>query len=197
MVFWKNSDGITTFITEFKIYVVTKIVIIDTSITHIRPRFKISIPRRQEEIMNRIPELLEKSTQQVVGKIVDNHIILDIVEEEVHYWSPQLNFRVESDELDEEITVVSGLIGPRPAVWTMFMFIYFLLGLIGFVVGSFGVAKTMLGNYSNLLLAFPISILFMLSAYKVGKYGEQLAKDQIEILKQFVRDTIYFADEKM
>ncbi len=155
----------------------SNLLAIDTSIAHIRPRFKIIIPHKKEDIMKRLYVLLENSPKEVVGKIIDNHIILDIVEEEMHYWSPQLNFRVEQDELDHNCSVVSGLIGPRPSVWTMFMFIYFSIGLIGFIVSSIGVSKMLLGEYSNLILAFSIAILVMLSAYKTGKYGEQLAND--------------------
>ena len=165
---------------------------IDTSITHIRPRFEIesSIPR--SEIMDRIKFLLQESKLNIKGNIVDDHVILDIIGDEVHYWSPQLNFRVEIDDDDHNSSLVSGLIGPRPAVWTLFMFIYFSVGLIGFGIASFGGVKILLGEFSYLVLALPIAILFMLTAYRVGKYGEKLAHDQIEILKQFLRDALTF-----
>ncbi|MFB0908747.1 MAG: hypothetical protein QMB03_10820 [Spirosomataceae bacterium] len=48
----------------------------------------------------------------------------------------------------------------------------------------------MLGKESYLIWAFPIAILFMLSAFLTSKYGERLAKDQTEILKYFVRETV-------
>jgi len=146
-------------------------------------------------ILDRIEDLLKKSPEGIHGRIVNKHITLDIVGEEVHYWSPQLSFRVEQNEEDVNSTIISGLIGPRPGVWTLFMFIYFLIAVVGFFISSFGVSRMMLGEYSHLILAFPIAILFMLTAYKVGKYGERLAEDQIEILKQFVRDAIYFDQE--
>lgn len=124
------------------------------------------------------------------GKLVDDHIVLDIVGEEQHYWSPQLNFRIEPHEDNPNETMVAGHIGPRPAVWTMFMFIYFSVGAIGFFIGSFGLVKLAMGTYSNLALVLPIAVLFMLTAYGVGKYGERLAKDQSEILKEFIRKAI-------
>ena len=142
--------------------------------------------------MERLRLLIENRPNEVIGKIVDNHIILDIVEKDQHYWSPQLNFRIEQDEFDTNKSVVAGLIGPKPAVWTMFMFIYFLIGIAGFFISSFGFSKLLLGEYSNLVLALPIAIVIMLSAYGVGKYGEHLANDQIEMLKQFVRDAVYY-----
>ena len=140
--------------------------------------------------MDRLRQLVAETPKQIRGSIIDNHIILDIVGEELHYWSPQLNFRVEPSEEDENQTTISGLIGPRPAVWTLFVFIYFSVGTLGFFISSYGVSKWMLGEFSYTLFAFPIAILFMLTAYRAGKYGEQLGADQIEMLKQFIRDAI-------
>ena len=162
----------------------------DTSISHIRPRFRFEVPTPKAELLTRINRLIEESSDMIVGHVVDDHIILDIPQKDVHYWSPQLNFRLEIDDENPDQTIVQGLIGPRPAVWTMFMFVYFSLGITGFVIGSFGVSKWMLGTFSPLVWAFPIAVLFMLTAYKAGKFGEQLGADQIERLKQFVRDAL-------
>ncbi|UTW62788.1 hypothetical protein KFE98_01125 [bacterium SCSIO 12741] len=140
--------------------------------------------------MDRVRDLLEKSPPHISGKIINNHIILDIVEPEVHYWSPHLDFRVEEDEFNENQSIVSGLIGPRPAVWTLFMFIYFSVGILGFFISSYGVSQWVVGRFSWTLLAFPVAVVFMLTAYAAGKQGEKLGADQIEILKQFIRDSI-------
>ncbi|MEM6843761.1 MAG: hypothetical protein AAF632_16155 [Bacteroidota bacterium] len=146
--------------------------------------------------MNRIEVLLKNSPDNIRGHVVNNHVTLDIVGDDVHYWSPQLNFRVEPDEEDQDHSVVSGLVGPRPAVWSLFMFIYAAIGIVAFFVSLFAVSKILLGKSSNLIFVFPIALLFMLTAYLVGKYGERLAKDQVNLLKQFVRDAIYFDKKK-
>lgn len=134
--------------------------------------------------------MLTDTPEHMDGYLVDNHIILDIVGEKLHYWSPQLNFRIEADEEDDSKSVVSGLIGPRPTVWTLFMFIYFSVGIVGFFVSSYGMSKWMLGDFSYTLIAFPLASLFMLTAYRAGKYGEQLGADQVEMLKDFIREAI-------
>lgn len=140
--------------------------------------------------MDNVTALLENTTENIKGKVIDHHVILDVTEPDIHYWSPQLNFRIEPDEENTDQAVISGLIGPRPAVWTLFMFVYFSLGALGLFISFFGFTKMLRGTYSNLVLALPLAILFMLTAYKVGKYGEQLGKDQIELFKQFIRDVI-------
>lgn len=162
---------------------------LDGSITHIRPRFKLNVNQKQDIVLAEAKDMLKKQNR-LKGRIIDNHIILDIKESNAHYWSPQLNFRVDIDEDDLEKTLMAGIIGPRPKVWTMFVFIYFSVGILGFFIFSMGVSKWMLGEYSHLLWALPVAILFMLSAYLSSKYGESLGKDQVELLKQFIRDLI-------
>ncbi len=168
---------------------------IDKSITHIRPRFKFTVPFSQEVVMSRIVDLLAKAQGEVKGQIVQNHITLDLPEHSRHYWSPQLNFRVEVDEEDKGSTTIKGLIGPRPNVWTMFMFIYFAVGAAGFVLSIYGVSKWMLGEENLWIYALPMAGLIMLTAYWTGKYGEKLGQNQIEYLKQFVRDALEMVGE--
>lgn len=140
--------------------------------------------------MDRLKNMVANSPENIHAQIVDNHIILDITGEAVHYWSPQLNFRVEPDDENDAHCIVAGLIGPRPTVWTLFMFGYFSVGILGFFISSYGIAKYMTNDYTFAIWAFPIAILIMLTAYQAGKYGEKLGADQIELLKQFIRDAI-------
>ncbi len=162
----------------------------DTSITHIRPRFRFVLKQRCADLIQRFESALISPPNNITGHILHDLITLDIARRDQHYWSPHMTFRIEKDPEDDQKSVMSGLIGPRPPVWTMFMFIYFSCGVIGFGISSFGVSKWMLGNYSHMVWAFPISILMMLTAYKAGKFGEQLGKDQIEDMKNFVRTVV-------
>lgn len=162
----------------------------EKSITHIRPRFKFVVTLPCDQVLARMVEQKELAADRVIGSMIDGLMILDIPEAERHYWSPQLTFRAEPDEDNPEHTVIRGLIGPRPAVWTMFVFIYFSLGILGFFVGSYGLTQWMMGKFSYLVLALPGAFFFMLTAYAAGKYGESLGKDQVEVLKQFVRDSL-------
>ena len=107
----------------------------DSSVTHIRPRFKFTVPHRVEKVLAQLEVVKLESEGKVMGTVVDHLLILDIPEAERHYWSPHMTFRVEADEDDPSFSVIRGLIGPRPAVWTMFVFIYFGLGLLVFSWG--------------------------------------------------------------
>ena len=163
---------------------------IDHSITHIRPRFEFIVPSPKAEVIEKIRKVLDNSPPHIIGNISRDHIILDISQEEVHYWSPQLNFRVEDIEDEVGKSKIAGLIGPRPNVWTLFVFIYFSVGIISFFITSYGMSKYMLGDYTHLVWAFPLGIIFMLTAYKAGKMGEKLGHDQTEMFKDFLRKVL-------
>lgn len=169
----------------------------DSSITHIRPRFKIICKHPVEEIRDRFKQLSEQSRAHLKVKMIQDHIILDIKEEESHYWSPQMNFRIEEDEFNPGTTIIAGLIGPTPKVWTLFVFIYASLAIVGFFISSHGVSKWMLGEYSHSIWAFPIALVLMLTAYLVGREGESLGADQVEFLKDFVRKALKGMDARL
>lgn len=143
-----------------------------------------------EEVLARVQQLLATSPAHITGKIIQEHVILDIVGEEVHYWSPQLNFRVEREENGADQTLIAGLIGPRPSVWTLFMFIYFSVGIAGFFITSYGISRYMVGQFSWAILGLPLAALFMATAYRAGKIGERLGADQVKQLKHFVREAV-------
>ncbi|WP_246144395.1 hypothetical protein [Neolewinella aurantiaca] len=140
--------------------------------------------------MERIRLLLAKAPPHVTGRVIGDHIILDITGDEVHFWSPQLNFRVEENEEADGPTVIAGLIGPRPSVWTLFMFIYFSVGIGGFFITSYGISRYMMGESSLAVWGLPIAALFMLTAYQAGKFGEKLGAEQVDMLKHFVRQAV-------
>lgn len=134
--------------------------------------------------------MLLATPPHITGKIVGHHVILDIAGEEVHYWSPQLNFRVEEDEDTPGRALIAGLIGPRPAVWTLFMFVYFSIGVAGFFITSYGISRYMVGERSVAIYGLPLAAVIMLTAYQAGQFGERLGAEQVDWLKHFVRDAV-------
>lgn len=160
------------------------------SITHIRPRFAFRVPHPPQETMDRLIQMKEAHQQELSGYVSGHHIVLDIPHEQRHYFSPQLSFRVEEDDEHPGQSIIKGLIGPRPAVWTLFVFFYFSIGTLGFFVSLFGLSKWQISGYSHWVWAFPVAILFMATAYLAGREGERLAREQVEQLKNFVREAL-------
>ena len=169
----------------------------DSSITHIRPRFKIVCQHPPEKVKASFKQLIEAKRGQIKAKMIQDHIIFDIIDKDSHYWSPQMNFRVEEDEFNPGTTIIAGIIGPTPKVWTLFVFIYAGLAIVGFFISSHGVSQWMLDRYSHTIWAFPIALVLMLTAYLAGREGESLGAEQVEFLKDQVREALKGMDAKL
>ncbi len=154
---------------------------------HLRPRFSFHVPYSKEILLQKIQTKLNEENAPCKGKIVQHHVVLDIHVEDRHYWSPQLHLEVEEDEKG---SLVRGIIGPRPAVWTLFLFIYAVIGIIGLMTSLYGLSKWSLGEFSFALFGLPIAFILMSSAYLTSKYGEKLGHEQVEILKGFLRGAL-------
>jgi len=156
---------------------------------HLRPRFKMDFNESQQEIISKFKDNLKDGECKYCSKIVDGHIIIDVPVEENHFWSPQLNIEVEKDENDE--TIVKGLFGPKPQVWTMFMFFHFAVaaGFIGFSVMAY-VQWSLKTNYSfALIMVIGLPILWVVM-YFLGRIGKRTGHQQMDELYKFMMKTL-------
>ncbi len=154
---------------------------------HLRPRFAFDYQENKEEVLQGLKEHFQEN-KECIGRVTYDQVKIDIITEEQHYWTPQMTFSVEEDQGKPNQCHISGLIGPRPAVWTMFMFFYFLIGLIGAFLSLYGLSQWTLGdeNYP-LIWAFPLALILIGTGYFVSKAGEKMGHDQIITLKEYLK----------
>ena len=156
---------------------------------HLRPRFKIDFDESQEKILKKFKDNLNDTHCKYCGKIVDEHIVIDIPSEENHFWSPQLNIEIE--KVGAENAIVKGLFGPKPQVWTLFMFFHFAIAVafIGFSVMAY-VKWTLKTNYT-LALTVVISLpgLWVIM-YFLGRIGRKKGHKQMDELYAFIMTTL-------
>ena len=154
----------------------------------IRPRFSVKVPLSADEIKTRIKTRLERDGATCNGKMAMGHVVLDIPEKDLHFWSPQMSFDIVDAE--DGSSELKGLIGPKPHVWTLFMFFYFIIGTAGMFISIYGLSKWQLGNFHSAVFGFPIALVIMSTAYFIGKSAEKIGHDQIDTLKDFLRSAL-------
>lgn len=159
-------------------------MILDKNEIILRPRFKILVETNHLLLIERFKELKKDLNQQYISKVVQNYIVLDIPEEENKFWSPQLEVRI--DPMEENLSEISCLYGPKSIVWTFFIFVHFAVAGIFFV--SFVIAYTNWRLHKPLI--FPISVcaamvLFWIILYFLGRIGKRLAKNQMQELHAY------------
>ncbi|MCG8308120.1 MAG: hypothetical protein MI975_12065 [Cytophagales bacterium] len=145
----------------------------------IRPRFKEKLNLPPEEIIRKIQKGLEDNRESWLGKIVDHHIIIKIPAKDQHYWSPQLTLELEGQNGE---TLIRGLFGPKPAVWTMFVFFYSSIGFLTLMGLIFGLSQMMLNMKAYGLWAFPIGSALISGLFLLSKIGQRLGRDQMQRL---------------
>ena len=154
----------------------------------IRPRFQVETSLSVEEMEEIFTRHLAKEEVTVRGRVNHGHGTITLPVEEQHYWSPQLSLTIEEVE---EGSLLRGVYGPRPSVWTMFVFFYALIGFAATIIAIIGFSYYSLGkSEGQILWLVPILILVFLSLYLVSYFGQKLGHDQIRTLHRFVGDCI-------
>ena len=154
---------------------------------HIRPRFQLEVPLDPAIIKDQIKLALDSNESTCKGNIVDNHVILRIPVSQQHYWSPQLTLTV--DTLDGG-SQIRGLYGPKPGVWTMFVFFYSAIGFLTLMGLIFGLSQMMLNMDAYGLWSFPVGSFLLFGLFIISKIGQGLGHDQMHQLKDFLDNTL-------
>ena len=155
----------------------------------LKPRFKIESNKTVDEILSKFKNSIAKDTCKYCSKISGNHIFLDIPKEENHFWSPQLQVEVLKDKNNK--TIIKGILGPKPQIWTMFMFFHFVIATLFVVFFVWFYVNWTLDKNTQLQLTMlgvlPITSVLL---YFLGQLGKKLGYKQIVELDDFLIKTI-------
>ena len=150
---------------------------------HLRPRFRYYVPTPQEEVAEQFNVILKDSNQKFTGTALKYHIVIDFPEKDRHYWSPQLDLNLEKYESG---TLIRGLLGPRPNVWTVFMFFNAIGGVLGIGGSIIGIGQWSMGNDPMAFWLLPFSAIMFGGVYFAGKTGKKIAHNESVELHQFL-----------
>ncbi|KAA3621907.1 MAG: GTP-binding protein [Flavobacterium sp.] len=154
----------------------------------LRPRFKIELDRSNEDALAAF-EKVKGSARDFVITRVDDHVFLKIPKEKQHYWSPQLDLEIVSYEVGR--SQLHGVFGPKPAVWTMFMFLHFVVVTLFIGFGIWGYTRASLEEpYAVQILLMGLMILAWFTLYFAGRMGKAAGKDEMHLLYNFMKETL-------
>jgi hypothetical protein len=160
------------------------------SIFQVRPRFKINVHTSTERLQTQFKAHLEKEAATCVGFVNHSFGTISLPIKEQHYWSPQLSFTFEPSETAENQMIIRGLFGPRPTVWTMFLFFYALIIFVIFVISIIGLSYWSLGKSMLILWWIPVLVVLYASLFLVAYSGQKLGHQQMETLNDFFEEVV-------
>lgn len=154
----------------------------------LRPRFKIEIDQNNATALEAF-EGLKKAQKDFVVSRVDDHVFIRIPKTKQHFWSPQLHLEI--NKKDDKTSFLHGLYGPNPTVWTLFMFLHFLVAGLFIVFGIWAYANWTLNNHYTLqLVLMGVMVVFWFALYFAGRIGKQKGKPEMQELCNFMKDTL-------
>jgi hypothetical protein len=155
----------------------------------IRPRFQQHITRSSESLLQLFEQQFITGEPSCTGTIIpDNHVLIKINPSERHFWSPQLWLTFDTE--DDGNTLLRGLYGPGPSVWTLFVFGYGALGVAALFIAMAGFAQLNLDMPAPILWALPFIGLCALGIYITAQVGQKLGAQQTFQLHQFLETTL-------
>lgn len=154
-----------------------------------RPRFKIFTDLEAETCAKQLKSQLKIENQIFQGNI--NKEVASIWVKTAHneFWKPYLSLRAEKED---EKTIIRGTFGPSAAVWTFFMFLYFIFSIIFMVFITIWVVTKQI-NSNDFPWAIYLAIfalVLLLFTFLATKIGQKKAKTEMEKLKNFAEKTI-------
>lgn len=155
-----------------------------------RPRFKVVAKMTPEEFSDKL-KIHFKNHNKTLGGYVNKEVaIIRLRQDREKYWAPQLQIRVEENEDLEGTIWVRGLFGPRPAIWTLFMFSYGLGGAIILTTGLYGWIELALGIGNFWVWSNLIGLTLIAGPYISAKIGQQIAKSHMSVLRTFIETVL-------
>jgi hypothetical protein len=152
----------------------------------LRPRIKVELDKSSNEIGELFKSGIENSND-VIGTVAKQFIILKIPQEDRHFWSPQLTITIEDIESH---SVVRGLYGPKQTVWAMFAFAYGTLAMLFSIVFLWASIDWQLNDDISLYYYLPVILVLAIITYFIAQFGQKLGAEQMFTLHHFFQDTI-------
>ncbi|MEQ6123579.1 GTP-binding protein [Pseudotenacibaculum sp. MALMAid0570] len=140
--------------------------------------------KEKEVLLDDFSKMKEKLANPFLIKVVDEHVFIDVIKEESHFWSPQLHLEV----IEEEgVTKLKGLFGPKPQVWTFFMFIHFIIAtaFVGFAVWAYVNSTLDKDNVLPIVMLIVLPLVWVL-LYVLGSVGKDIGKKQMKKMYDFM-----------
>ena len=154
-----------------------------------RPRFKIFTDLEAETCAKQLKSQLKIENQIFQGNINKEVANIWVKTQHNEFWKPYLSLRIEKEENQ---TVIRGIFGPSSAVWTFFMFLYFIFGItfMVFITIWFVTKQIKSTDFPWAIHVAILSIILLLISFFATKIGQIKAKSEMEQLRDFAEKTI-------
>lgn len=150
----------------------------------LRPRFKIELPYHNDVVLKDF-EMAKTSQKEFIVNRIDDHVFIKFPKQKEHFWSPQLHLEI--NEVDKKSSLLHGLFGPKPTVWTFFMFLHFMVAglFIAFSVWAY-TNWALKSSYALQVSLMLFMVIVWFALYFAGSIGKASSKNEMLELQEFM-----------
>lgn len=152
-----------------------------------RPRFLVLSSDTPAEVQQRLKDYVKLHKDDISANINAEVSVLSVRTPVDYFWKPYLNLR---SETECNGTAIRGVYGPSAAIWTLFMFGYFIFGIGLMVCLTIWLVTRQIGN-DEYGWALPVAIFCLIglvAVYLAAKFGQKKASGEMQRLRQVVED---------
>jgi hypothetical protein len=155
----------------------------------LRPRFEKIVPKSVVAITDTAKSLKNSLKPDYSINILDEHIWIYIGKENKKVYSPHLHLELVA--LENGSTKVKGLYGPEPGLWTMFMFLHFVVAGIFIIFGVFAYSNLSLGQPSGIhITIMMLMIVAWFSLYFTARSNRKKGMPQAHELEKVMEELL-------
>lgn len=158
---------------------------IDTTTVRNRPRFKVKTKKSNEKISLAFRRVYALHKKVLSLSTQGDSMIFSFKSSVDKFYAPQLQVRWEKDDDDFSLYIIRGLFSPKPAIWTFFMFLYFLGFTVFGFFGAFWFVQQKIDLSSDLSLWAWVGLFILVLTYSASTIGKYLAKKETKYLRNF------------
>ena len=153
----------------------------------LRPRFQITIEEDKSSLLTLFEHANNNAADFIVTR-VDDHVFIKIPKSQQHFWSPELHLEINASTDNDKKSIIYGLFGPKPSVWTMFIFFHFVVATLFIGFGIWTYVNWSLGESSTIQLFLTLlMVLVWFILYFGGRIGRRTGTPQMYELHHFMR----------
>ncbi len=161
-----------------------------------RPRFTMESRYSTTECSQRLKTRL-RLHKKFTGNVNAEVGTVQVETAQDNFWKPRLTVRFERNR-ESQGTIIRGVFGPSSAVWTFFMFLYFLFATALMTFASFWFVSSRLKMevYTWAIIGTVVSILLLILTYAAARVGQKLALREMALLRKFAEITFMALEKK-
>ena len=154
----------------------------------LRPRFEVESKKSVEQILERAKILKSELKSDYQIKIIDEHLYFYFSKEKRKYYSPFLHLELEAEEGK---TKVKGLFGPEQLLWTLFMFLHFIVAGLFLVFSMMAYTHWSL-NQSIVLdvVVMTFMVVFWILLYVIARINREKGVPQMHELEDLMHKVL-------